>query len=267
MASYIYETHMHTSQASACGRSLGREYIPKYMDAGYAGIIITDHFFRGNCGIDRSLPWAERIHLFCQGYEDAREEGAKRNFPVFFGWEENQDGDEYLIYGLDEAWLIAHPEMERWTRLEQYEQVRDAGGCVVQAHPFRERSYIQTIHLSTGCVDAVEAVNAGNAVPWNGLATRYAQRLGLPMTGGSDNHCAATMEKEPLAGVIFDHPLSSIHDYVDAIRNHKPFGVYAQPENLQWPTGYTPSLPVEIRGKHDEILQGDIMKFLETGNW
>ena len=111
MASYIYETHMHTSQASACGRSLGREYIPKYMDAGYAGIIITDHFFRGNCGIDRSLPWAERIHLFCQGYEDAREEGAKRNFPVFFGWEENQDGDEYLIYGLDEAWLIAHPEM------------------------------------------------------------------------------------------------------------------------------------------------------------
>ena len=27
------------------------------------------------------------------------------------------------------------------------------------------------------------------------------------------------------------------------------------------------AVSVEIRGKHDEILQGDIMKFLETGNW
>ena len=43
---YIYETHMHTNQASACGRSPGKDYIQKYMDAGYSGIIITDHFFR-----------------------------------------------------------------------------------------------------------------------------------------------------------------------------------------------------------------------------
>ena len=68
---YIYETHMHTCQASACGRSPGRDYIQKYIDAGYAGIIITDHFYRGNCGVDRGLPWREFVNRFCSGYEDA----------------------------------------------------------------------------------------------------------------------------------------------------------------------------------------------------
>jgi len=81
---YIYETHMHTSQASACGKSPGKDYIQKYIDAGFSGIIITDHFFRGNCGISKKLPWEQRVHLFCQGYEDAKEAGYKLNFPVFF---------------------------------------------------------------------------------------------------------------------------------------------------------------------------------------
>lgn len=263
---YLYETHMHTAQASACGKSPGRDYIARYQDAGYAGIIITDHFFRGNCAIDRNLPWRERVHRFCQGYEDAREAGAKRSFPVFFGWEERFDGDEYLVYGLDEAWMAEHPEMERWTRLEQYEQVHAAGGCVVQAHPFRERGYIHTIVLSTGCVDAVEGINSDNSPESNGMAIRYAQRLGLPITAGSDNHCADTMRPEKMAGVIFAQPLKSIHDYVDAILRRTPFSVHAQPEHLQWYDGAQLSSPVEIRGKRDEILPGDIMRFLQTGS-
>lgn len=267
MASYIYETHMHTSQGSACGASKGREYIARYMDAGYAGIIVTDHFFRGNCAIDRRLPWAERVHLFCQGFEDAREEGDKRNFPVFFGLEENQQGDEYLIYGLDEKWMIAHPEMEHWTRKEQYEQVHAAGGCVVQAHPFRQRSYLRDIHLSPYCVDAVEVVNCGNPDEENALAVRYAQRLQLPMTGGSDNHCVDTMVSERLSGVVFDHPLNSIHDYVDAILQKKPFGVHASEERLHWPEGFKLHLPVEIRDRNDAAMEGDVMRFLETGRW
>lgn len=268
MKTYLYETHMHTAQASACGRSPGRDYVARYRDAGFSGIIITDHFFRGNCGVPRQLPWKERVHLFCQGYEDAREAGIRINFPVFFGWEENYDGDEYLIYGLDEAWLADHPEVEHWSRLEQFEQVHRAGGCVVQAHPFRERDYIKTIHLSTQCVDAVEGVNACNSPESNGMAVRYARQLGLPITGGSDNHCADTMRPEKLAGVAFDHPLQTIQDYVDAILQRKDtFEVYARPENLVWHEEARPSLPVEIRGEGDRVIEGDILRFLKTGQF
>lgn len=41
---YKYETHMHTSEGSACGASSGAEQVEAYYNAGYAGIIITDHF-------------------------------------------------------------------------------------------------------------------------------------------------------------------------------------------------------------------------------
>ena len=39
---YIYETHCHTSQGSACGRMTGEELARFYKDAGYDGVIVTD---------------------------------------------------------------------------------------------------------------------------------------------------------------------------------------------------------------------------------
>ena len=45
---YIYETHLHTSEGSACGRSKAADIVHAYKAAGYTGIIITDHFFYGN---------------------------------------------------------------------------------------------------------------------------------------------------------------------------------------------------------------------------
>ena len=43
--SYLYETHLHTCQGSACGRSTGAEQARFYKEIGYAGIIVTDHTF------------------------------------------------------------------------------------------------------------------------------------------------------------------------------------------------------------------------------
>ena len=73
--SYIYETHLHTTAASACARSAGSEYISFYKNLGYDGIIVTDHFFNGNCCVPENLPWEERVDIFCSGYEDAKAEG------------------------------------------------------------------------------------------------------------------------------------------------------------------------------------------------
>lgn len=42
---YLYETHMHTSEASACAGSTGAQMARAYKEAGYTGIIVTDHFF------------------------------------------------------------------------------------------------------------------------------------------------------------------------------------------------------------------------------
>lgn len=261
-SAFVYETHLHTCQASACGKSMGRDYIQRYIDAGFAGIIVTDHFYRGNCAVDRRLPWREFVNRFCAGYEDALNEGEKRGLPVFFGWEENFDGDEYLVYGLDRNWMLAHPEMIAWTRRQQYEAVRAAGGCVVQAHPFRARSYNHTIYLAQYLCDGIEVFNAGNEPEWNSLALRYAQVTGKPMTAGSDNHNADTMSPDRLAGAAFDAPLRGIRDYVDAILNDRRFALHLPYPVTPWTEAIRPALPVKWLDRNGEDTGTDVMERL-----
>ena len=211
---FLYETHMHTSQGSACGRATGKEQARAYRDAGYTGIIITDHFFRGNTAVERRLPWEERIDLFWRGYEDAREEGGRIGLDVFFGLEQNFAGDEYLVYGLTKDYMKAHPEMEHWTRRQQLEEVHKAGGCVIQAHPFRMRHYMDRIRLGLLFCDGIEAANAGNEPMDDARAWRYGRENGLVMTAGSDNHCGTGW---PLYGVRLEKRLTTIADYVKII--------------------------------------------------
>ena len=267
MQKYLYETHMHTFQGSACSNSRGAEYIKRYIDFGYAGIVITDHFFKGNTRPDRTLPWTEWVNQFCSGYEDAKNEGDKWNFPVFFSLEENFNGDEYLIYGLDKAYLLAHPDIREWSRSRLYKEVRNAGGCMVQAHPFRSRFYNDAIHLLPNFVDGIEAINYGNVPVWNTLALQYAKRLNLPFSSGSDNHNADNMSEEKLGGILLDQPLTCIQDYVSVILEKKPMTVKTpSPEILPpWENGLPIDLPVHIHGEDHLLLPGDARALLETG--
>ena len=70
METYRYEIHCHTKQGSACGRKTGAEVAERYKELGYTGVIITDHFFNGNCAVSPDLPWRERVERFFDGYED-----------------------------------------------------------------------------------------------------------------------------------------------------------------------------------------------------
>ncbi|MDR2630456.1 MAG: PHP domain-containing protein [Spirochaetaceae bacterium] len=266
--SFLYETHLHTSQASACGESEGHEYIRAYLNRGYTGIIVTDHFFNGNTRINRNLPWKEWVTRFCRGYEDARNAGERLGLDVFFGWEETFEGDDYLIYGLDKEWLLEHPEAAHWSRREQYETVGLYGGCVVQAHPFRQHYYIDCVHLSTGCVDAVEAANGGNHDrSYDALAMAYARRLGLPATAGSDIHHIDQIQTETLYGVYLDKKMTTIQDYVRAIKTNTLAGIHTTPGRCDLQGNETIKLPVDIRNAQDRSTgrlapNQDIWEFL-----
>jgi hypothetical protein len=261
---YLYETHLHTVLSSACGVSRGPDYIRPYIDAGFSGIIVTDHFFRGNTAIDRSLPWREWVNRFCRGYEETREAGDRLGLDVFFGWEETFDGcDDYLIYGLDKAWLLDHPESRTWTRGEQRRAVNQYGGCVVQAHPFREQYYISRINLSAGCVDAVEAANGGNfKQSYDALAARYADRLGLPKTAGSDIHDVKQFEGGEIFGVYLNQKIDRIAGYVAAIKEKNIAGLKISEGRCDWSGHETVSLPVNIRDEKDRRTGQNLWDFL-----
>ncbi len=232
--SYLYETHMHTCQGSACGVSTGKEHARFYKERGYTGIIITDHFFGGNTRVNRELPWEKRIDLFWEGYEDALEEGLKIGLDVFFGLEQNYQGDEYLIYGLTKEYMKAHPELEHWTRQEQLERVHEQGGAVIQAHPFRIRGYMDRIRLADIFADGVEAANAGNEQLDDARCMRYARAKGLLMTAGSDNHHSP---REELFGVETEERLGSILDYARLIRQRGRIGLHVPAERFILPEG------------------------------
>ena len=260
---YLYETHLHTIQGSQCGISRGREYVQRYLDLGYSGIIITDHFFNGNCRASRTLSWKNWVKEAFRGYEDAREEGERRGLDVFYGWEESFNGDDYLVYGLEREWLLEHPEAADWTRKKQFDEVWHNGGCVVQAHPFRSAYYISCLHLSTGCVNAVEAANAGNYQISDALAFVYASKLRLPITAGSDIHYAGDIRKETVFGVYLDRKMESIADYVYAIRNNAISGLRAPAGRFNFYESRIQIQPVDIRDKDDRSTKKNLVEFLQ----
>ena len=231
---FLYETHMHTCLASACGTSTGKEHARYYKEIGYTGIIMTDHFFRGNTAVPKDLPWEERIDLYWRGYEDAKEEGDRIGLDVFFGIEENHAGDEYLIYGLTKEFMKAHPEMEHWTRRQQLDEVHKAGGCVIQAHPFRMRNYMDRIRLGLHFCDGIEVANAGNEQMDDARAIRYGREFGLVMTAGSDNHKSPAKETY---GVELPRRLTCIQDYVQMILNHEEIKLHVPEERFAMEPG------------------------------
>lgn len=227
MKQYFYETHLHTRGASACGVTEPEDYIDVYKRAGYSGIIVTNHFFNGNCGVDRNLPWEEKVAAYCSDYERAFKAAQGKDFDVFFGIEYNFDGDEYLLYGLDKEWLLKHPEVMSASHQKLFEMVNEAGGLMVQAHPFRMRSYIKQINLHPECVHALEVYNSGNQPEENAKALILARDKDLPCTSGSDMHDARLMENyikdksfKPGA-VMVNKRLTSIMDYVQAIKKRE----------------------------------------------
>ncbi len=221
---YLYETHLHTSQSSACGRNTGYEMARAAHEYGYAGIIVTDHNWGGNTAIDRALPWEEWVGEFAKGYEDARRYAWEhRDFDVFFGYEAGFQGTEFLIYGISPDWLMVHPEIREADLETHLHMVRAAGGVAIHAHPYREERYIPEIRLFPDLVDGVEGINAThscsrsishNKKEYDDRAVAYAKAHGLPVSAGSDIHSTNLLG----GGVAFSHRLDGIGDFCRAIR-------------------------------------------------
>ncbi len=222
---------MHTLEASACAWNTGAEMAQAYKDAGYTGIIVTDHFFYGNTAVDRSLSWGEWVERFCMGYEHAKKKGDEIGLQVFFGWESCYQGTEFLVYGLDKEWLLSHPRVRDATIAEQYALVHEGGGIISHAHPFREEDYIPQIRLFPEYVDAVEGYNGMHASPassghknplFNQRALTYAKEHSLPLTAGSDQHTIKMIG----AGMAFSHQLADIHEFTECVLHRKAVALF-----------------------------------------
>ena len=213
---YIYETHLHTIEGSACSVTPAKNYIEYMKNLGYSGIIVTDHFFNGNSCVPKDLPWYERVELYCKGYEHALMEADGKDFTVLFGIEYNFEGDEYLLYGVDKKWLLDNPDIMECSRQKVYELVHKYGGIMVQAHPYRERGYLSHIHLTPSVCDGAEVYNSGNPDYQNALGYHFAREHNFTMSAGSDIH---SVKQNDMGGMSFPYKIETIKDYVKAFKN------------------------------------------------
>ena len=65
---YKYELHMHTAEGSRCGKSPAAHMAEYYIERGYAGAVVSDHFYKGNTAVSRDLPWREFVEEYAKGY-------------------------------------------------------------------------------------------------------------------------------------------------------------------------------------------------------
>lgn len=214
---YLYETHMHTSPVSACAHVTPIEQIHIYKSRGYTGVIITDHFLNGNTSCPRDWPWQKRIEYFSSGYETAKAESVKHGLDVFFGWEFCcTDGTEFLTYGLDIAFLLAHPGMDMLSIEDYSSLVRENGGYLAQAHPYRVGAWIQKQSPVDHClIDGIEVLNASMPDSVNQKASDFARQHGLPIQAGSDSHRSTLTD---YSGIKLSQRAENIHDIIKAIK-------------------------------------------------
>lgn len=215
---FYYELHAHTNVGSLCSIVEPEEYVKFYMDMGYSGMVVTDHFYHGNTAINRRLPWDKFIDEFCSGFYRVKEEGDKHGFTVLFGFEQKfMDGtDEYIVLGISPEWLKFHPEIRDMKRAPFFRKIREAGGYIIQAHPYRTRYYISNIKLALDHVDAVEVMNLGDADEISRQSYEYAKNLGLPMTAGTDNH--SIIDRTEVAGVALEKPIFTVEELIKEIK-------------------------------------------------
>lgn len=218
---YLYDTHVHSSECSACALSSARELVQAYHEAGYAGMILTNHFVHGNTNVPRELDWDSRMKRFYDVYLEAKEEGQRFDLDVLFGIEDGYGkGKEILIYGVDLDFLLAHPELDTVSIETCAALVHDAGGILVHAHPYRMRSYIvPDVKPRYDICDGIEVYNAGDTDERNELAFQDALRLQKIMTSGGDVHQAWGCAELGPAGIGFQRRIKDISDFVNALKH------------------------------------------------
>ena len=229
-----YELHLHTAECDKAADLKAKDIVRKYYEAGYAGMVVTDHYFSifdqwfadELAGLDQK----QRMQRWLLGYYEAREEGEKLGFTVLPGAEVRFDGlhtyslhpdqslqtcgnvNDYLIYGVDEQFFFDSPPLNFCKNVEELISLLPANACVVQAHPFRDKMTVTDPSPLFG----LEVFNGGNSPFRNELAKLFAAHYGKPITSGSDYH---GRNRFASGGIMTDRIIKSPTDLTNVLRS------------------------------------------------
>ena len=181
-------------------------------------MVVTDHYFSifDEWFEDelRGLNRKQYVERWLKGYYAAREEGEKLGFVVLPGAEVRFEGqvNDYLIYGVDEAFFYECPPLSYLGNVENLVQVLPKSACVVQAHPFRNNMTVTPPDFLFG----LEGFNGGNSRFRNQMAKMFAEHYGKAITSGSDYH---GYRRFAMGGIETERTILTPKDLTDTLRS------------------------------------------------
>ncbi len=219
---FKYELHSHTSECDRDAHLSAKELVHLYKDAGYDGMVITDHYIERFYTLwfpeeVKGLTHEQQVTRWLKGFRTAKEEGEKIGFTVLPGAEVRFDNypNDYLIYGLHEDFFYTVPRLNELKNADELLALMPENVCVVHAHPFRDDMAVETPHKG---LFGMEVFNGGTEKFRNGLAKQYAEYYKLAPTSGSDIHDMTRLAK---GGIITECQIKTPEDLVSVLRSGK----------------------------------------------
>ena len=137
------ETHCHTFGTSICADNDDVNTIDRYVEAGYGGIIATNHFSRG-----AYYDWCkgetqkEKIDSLFETIDAFKEKCNNRGLKCFWGLEIRRSVDggyqEFTIIGLPRKVFYKEPLIYTYSQTELFALANEYGAFMYQTHPFRD---------------------------------------------------------------------------------------------------------------------------------
>lgn len=214
----LVEMHAHTNLSSKCARISPKDIIDGYKKAGYGAIVITDHFCPTYQDLEEIKSWQDLCDMQKAGYLEAKRLGDEAGICVLYGCElrflDTGDND-YLVYGMDNDFLVNHPDIFEWGIRKFMEVAKEKGFAVFQAHPFRNGMKIVSPDIITG----IEVFNANRAMQnfeRNKIAEVWADTFGLKKISGSDCHYKGDLCR---GGINFQNDINSMEELLSELDN------------------------------------------------
>lgn len=210
---YKTELHAHTCEVSPCADLTAQEVAERYIADGYTSLVITNHY----CPtiIDRwEGTWTEKAERFLAPYRTMKAYAGER-LNVILGCELRfrENFNDYLILGIDEEFIITHPNLHDMTLKSFSELAHEKGYLIVQAHPFRNGMTV----VNPAYLDGVEAFNGHvGHDSRNPIADAWAKMHGLLRTAGTDFHHP---HQSGVAGILTDEPIRSGNELVAVLKS------------------------------------------------
>jgi histidinol phosphatase-like PHP family hydrolase len=184
---YRLELHAHTNPASHCGKATPEEMVQLYLDAGFDGVVITNHFSRAANG---DLSREAFVEMLMSDYQRACKAAEGTKLKVYLGVEARfeENANDYLLFGVDEEILGKIYDYLGKGLAAFRAEVKLPESVLIQAHPFRDRMLRREPEL----MDGIEVFNMH---PGHNSRVAQAARLAASIPG-----CIKTV------GTDFHHP-------------------------------------------------------------